>query len=536
MNKFKIIFTLVCILFATISFSQAWPQYYSQDNAYDRSYDIIETYDNGYIMAGNFQTNDGNEFHQWSWIIKTDINGNILWDKVIEGGDQWVIAAAVEQTSDGGILTCGWVWSELENYDPYVLKLNSCGDKEWCTIFAGSSEITPWADDLVETPSGDIIVLINNYGEINVEDMHLAKLNAQGELLWMEAYCKPEIYNQAALPTGRSLEILSNGDYLVSGEVYWANPWAPGDPWPIRSLFVNVDSIGNEKWVLPFGLTDSIHGQGLNTFEVNPDYFIGIANKWPAETMNSVLIHFDSSGNVKQYIVIDNEQINPDIDAGVPLNLTLTDTLYILGGLYGNIEVAYSSEILIDTNIFNNFIVYDFFQHVGEGEPYTMISCSDDKILSNSTFKEEGNWDISLSKLNLNLEYDTLDPGSYTYDSLCTTPGLPQSGFIYLDNCNLIVDVRSPQEYHAFINTIPLKVYPNPATKGSITFAFENTKHHSNILLKCFNIYGNEVYSEKVYRYQKITEVDISGWQKGMYVAVVYSNGLPVGQCKFVVQ
>ena len=54
--------------------------------------------------------------------------------------------------------------------------------------------------------------------------------------------------------------------------------------------------------------------------------------------------------------------------------------------------------------------------------------------------------------------------------------------------------------------------------------------------LRCFDIYGMLVHKEKVYRYQGESIVDIGSWRNGMYVAVVYSEGLPVGQCKFVVQ
>ena len=53
--------------------------------------------------------------------------------------------------------------------------------------------------------------------------------------------------------------------------------------------------------------------------------------------------------------------------------------------------------------------------------------------------------------------------------------------------------------------------------------------------LRCFDIYGEEVFKEKVYRYQGESVVDVSGWNNGMYVAVVYINETPSSFIKFIV-
>ncbi|MCF8369005.1 MAG: T9SS type A sorting domain-containing protein [Bacteroidales bacterium] len=511
--------------------STNWPKYYGEPNRYDYSRDIIETYDKAFLMSGGYFDDESG----WSWLIKTDVNGDVLWEKIIESEESNYLNA-VYQTSDGGILACGAVWTDIGASDPFVIKLNACGDKEWCTIFAGSIQTNPWAQDIVETSSGNIIVLVNQYGENNVGDMDLFKLNSQGNLIWRKTYCSSIIHPESALPLGKKIMITSQNEYLISGDVYWEDPWNPGGPKGLRSLFVKVDSTGNEKWVLPFGLNDTIFGQGKNIFQINDNRFIGIANKWPTETMQTLLLEFDSLGNTIQYVIIDNELISPSIQKGVPLYFEHIDSYYVLGGLYVIPNEGYATEILLDTNIFNNITVYDHIQHNSE-DPYTMITAFNKKIVSNSTLKQTGNWEIALSKLNLNLEYDTLDPGNYTYDSLCTTPGLPQSGFIYLDDCDIItgVDIPIPEEYYAHLKTIPITAYPNPATKGGITFEFENTEHHSNIELKCFDIYGKEIYTEIVFRHQEKSIVDINIWPGGMYVAVIYSDGLPVGNCKFVV-
>ncbi len=534
--------TLLFILLVHCSFAQVWPKYYSQNNSYDYSEDIIETYDNGYLLSGNYSTYNGMEYKTWSWLIKTDINGNILWDKIIEGGDQIMETNAIEQTQDGGIFVCGWIWTEIGKYDPYVMKINTCGEKEWCTIFASSTMTNPWAQDIKETVSGDIIVLVNQYEEDNVEDMHLFKLNSLGGLLWKEAYCKNSNYPASAFPLGASLSITSENNYTITGSVYWANPWNPGGAKGLRPLFVMVDSIGTEKWVLPFGLNDTIYGHANNTIQLSDDNFISVGRAFGEQVdREGLIMKFDNLGNELDYNQINFQTIDTSFKVGLFWDIIKKDSIYILASFFDSDPngQAPPGELIVDTNqLFSNFTVNNYSHYLSNDDPYNVFLSKDGKIISNSVFEEPNNWDIALSKLNLNLEYDTLYPGNYTYDSLCTIPGLPQSGFIFLDDCDIItgIDVPSPEEYYAFLKTIPTKAFPNPTTTGEITLEYENTEHHDNMELKCFDIYGRPVHKEKLYRHQGKSIVNVSGWQKGMYVAVVYSEGLPVGECKFVVQ
>lgn len=535
MKQHKIILFIFLLIIANSQVKgQVWPKYYVKENTSSFSDGLLEPYDGGFMISGNYYTYDGTDFKLWSWLIKTNINGNILWDKVIEGGDEYVRTVAIKQTINEEILTCGAIWSVSGQWEPYVMKLNSCGEKEWCNLFTGSINESTWAQDICETSSGEIFVLVNQWGTGTIEDMYIFKLSSGGEVLWKKSFCNAINHPESNIAIGVKIIATSNEKIMIAGRVYWADPWNPGGPKPIRSLFVSIDSLGNEEWVLPFGLEDSIHGDAMNVIEQNSNSYIGLATKWPNATLQSVLINFDSSGNVLDYIIIDNDQINPEVTRGVPLNLERIDSVYVLGGLYGIPDDTYSSEILLDTNIFSNFNVKGFLQRVNEEQPYTMIKAGN-KYLSSSTYTNSEDWKIILSKMNLNLEYDTLDPGNYNYDSLCTTPGLPQSGFIYLDECDIITgeEIPSPEEYYTSIATIPITAYPNPA-ETEITLVFENTEHHNNMMLECYNIYGQKMHNEKIWKGQQQTKLDVSGWGKGLYFAVVKSNGKVAGTGRFV--
>jgi len=532
------------VIIPFLSFSQTWPKYYGEPNQEDYSNDIAETYDMGYLIAGNFSTNGGSGYKKWSWLIKTDINGDILWEKIIEGGDEFTSTSSIENTEDGGVLMAGYI-SEFGISKPFVMKLNECGEKEWCTVFASSTQTNPWAQDIKETSSGEIIVLINQYGENNVEDMDLFKLGENGNLLWRKTYCSGNVYPEAGIPFGRSLSITSQDDYLITGYVYWEDPWNPGGPKGLRPLYVKVDSIGNEKWVLPFGLNDTIIGQANNTIEISNELFICVGRYVDIEAginRKGLIMKFDILGYEIDYNIIDFNQINEDFDVGLFWDILPVDSVYILASYFGNQQwpnTAPPGEVVFDTtDIFTNSTVIKYNHYIDNNEPYNIGLTSTSKILSISVYEEPSNWDIQLSKLNLNLEYDTAYPGNYIYDSLCTEPGQPQTGFIYLDDCDIItnIDIPSPQEYFSSLNTIPIKAYPNPVNGNQITFQYLNTKHNQSMELRCFNVFGEMVHKEKVYQYQGESKVNVGDWNSGMYIAIIYSYNKVVGQTKFVVQ
>jgi hypothetical protein len=192
-------------------------------------------------------------------------------------------------------------------------------------------------------------------------------------------------------------------------------------------------------------------------------------------------------------------------------------------------------ELIIDTaaNLFN------FLSHPNATAyiPGIIKTYDNNFVIATNIKESKSDDDIYLYKIDENLQDVPFDPTPHTYDSLC--PGGIQSGTISLTDCFVwtnIGEAPSPQEYYTHVQTIPIKAYPNPVTKGTVTFEFENTQYNWNMELRCFNVYGELVHKEKVYKHQGESKVDIQNWQKGIYFATVYSNGLPVGRCKFVVQ
>jgi len=534
---FKI--SILIIFFFTVcqALSQTWPKYYSQNNQYDFPGDIIETYDKGYLIGGNFGNNFGQIFKQWSWLIKTDINGNLLWDKVISAEEEYVITNAIEQTAEGGILTCGAIFSySAGKWYPYVMKLNVCGEKEWCKIYTGTNSLSTWAQDILELPSGDIVVMVNQWEEN--EAVHLFKLNEQGELLWINAYCKGSDYPQSDAPFGSSLNLTRENNLLIVGDVYWENPWGPSGIVYLRPFFALIEYTGIEKWVLPFGLNDTLLGQAHHVIELSNGNFIGVGRYTEISYgLKGLFMNFDKNGNEINYKVFDFNQLNQNYNIGLFYDIIQLDSVYVLASYFGNSQwenPAPPGEVIIDTSVFLN--IYNYRQYLNNNEPYHLKKVFSNKLVNSSVYQQSNNWDIFLTKLNPGLEYDSLYTGNYAYDSLCTT-GPPQSGIINLSECDIVVgiDAPTPGQYNESLKTISINAFPNPA-KDKVKFEFENTEYHQNIQFHCYDLLGNLICSKPVLKGQKGVAIDISSWPPGMYVAIVSSNGSAVGKCKFVVE
>lgn len=98
-----------------------WQQTYGSLKT-DEAYSVQQCKDGGYIVCGRtyLQNTNGDIY-----IIRTDIGGNLLWEKTFSQG-RYSLAYAVKQTSDGGFIIAGYAG---DTYDyVYIIKTDKNGN------------------------------------------------------------------------------------------------------------------------------------------------------------------------------------------------------------------------------------------------------------------------------------------------------------------------------------------------------------------------------------------------------------------------
>ncbi|MDA3887064.1 MAG: hypothetical protein PF638_15870 [Candidatus Delongbacteria bacterium] len=95
--------------------------------AWNKAYSMIKAKDEGYLLVG--YTSYNSLGYSDSWIIKTDSQGNKVWDKII-GGTGADVALSVKQLSNDNFLIAGWSSSfGSENVKPWLFKLDNSGNE-----------------------------------------------------------------------------------------------------------------------------------------------------------------------------------------------------------------------------------------------------------------------------------------------------------------------------------------------------------------------------------------------------------------------
>jgi hypothetical protein len=117
----------------------------------DGAYSVRQTSDGRYIVAGG--TNSFGAGGYDFFLIKTDVNGNIIWAKTYgETNYEW--AYSVQQTSDGGYIVAGYTYSFGDGwYDIFLIKTDANGDIGSCSIVQNASPTVTTPSPTVTTSS-----------------------------------------------------------------------------------------------------------------------------------------------------------------------------------------------------------------------------------------------------------------------------------------------------------------------------------------------------------------------------------------------
>jgi hypothetical protein len=525
--------TLVSFLHVVYCFPQksASSVFISMQNNNVAIEDIVTYYDKGYYIENVYYTTFGVGN---SWNIKTKANIESIWEYFVihNYGNPVGHVAIIDSV---GCRYLGGALYGTGTSTPLLVKYNPCGEQEWCVLIPEAGFGHGLIMDILINKSNELIVAILYLNPSNtsyMEQVFLAAFNAQGDLLWKNAFASPLNHPHLRNPFIYQLKYINN-EYYLSGYCYYAYTSNP-DLFILTPLFVGIDSLFNEKWILPFGMFDNIRGDAFASIHLNDTIIMGIGYQRSGSSAWGLLMFYSFCGNIIGYSQLDNELIQPTISSQFRNVEMINDSLFVINGLY---EPVYQSIYNMDFVVDASCSLYHYQPRPNAIGLSSLIKTHDNNFIVGTSHRVGNAYRQGLVyKFDENLQPVPFDTTTYVYDSLCPYP--IQSGTIDLTGCMVLTStdwIPTPREYYARISAIPITIYPNPAS-DHITFALENTEHHRNIELRCFNLLGVQQHQTKILRGQQQATANVSAWPPGMYVVVVYSDGRPVGRGKFVVQ
>ena len=262
--------------------SNGWMEIFG-GSSYDNGYSVQQTTDSGYIITGgtrSFGADLGDV-----WLIKTDSNGNKIWDKTYGEKDDSEVGFSVQQTTDGGYIFTGY--SERPGGSQALLiKTDSNGDKVWDRTFGGVG--FDYCYSVQQTTDGGYIIT-GETGFLDApasdNDVWLIKTDSNGDKVW------DRTFGGSSYDGGFSVQQTTDGGYIITGA---ANSFGAGD-WDL--WLIKTDSYGNEIWNKTFGGIDRDVGWSIRQTNDGGYIITGYTDSFGAGKEDFWLIKTDSYGN-----------------------------------------------------------------------------------------------------------------------------------------------------------------------------------------------------------------------------------------------
>lgn len=179
---------------------------------------VRETSDHGFVVAGS--TGSADNFNSQVYLFKLDSVGSLKWSKNIGSGSGTERGSRFVETPDGGFLIVGTTNSFGNGgYDAYVVKTDNNGSLLWEKSFGGLD--WDFANDIIPLPGGNFIIVGNTYSFGNGNsDIYLIEIDPSGNEVWSKTIgtAGEEVAKAAVLGNDNHLYIC--GSYYETSEVY----------------------------------------------------------------------------------------------------------------------------------------------------------------------------------------------------------------------------------------------------------------------------------------------------------------------------
>lgn len=263
----------------------------------DWAFSIVQTLDGGYAWTGSTDSYGTGSLDHDFWLVKTDSFGNMLWNKTYGGtSPEWPIT--IIQTLDGGFALAGYTYSfGAGSADFWLIKTNVSGNVQWNKTYGGTNSDIGYS--IVQTPEGGYAFCgFTQSSGAGSDDFWLIRTDAIGDPIWNETY------GGTGADMAHSMVQTSDGGYVIIGQT---TSYGVGnaDFW-----IVKVDDSGNHQWNRTYG------GAGVDiansVVQTNGGGYVIVGginqnpSEWPPPSGDAFVVKTDTLGYVEWSKVYDN--------------------------------------------------------------------------------------------------------------------------------------------------------------------------------------------------------------------------------------
>lgn len=214
------------------------------------------------------------------WLIRTDSDGNHLWNHTYGGGDRDHGFSIVE-SSDGGFVLMGMTISfGGPDKDLWLVRTNSAGDHLWNYTYGGGQ--IDEGLSMVQCKDGGLAI-VGYSDELGMRDVWLVRTDKDGIYLWERRF------DVGLIQRGEAIAECSDGGFIITGNLESAGR---SDMWLIRT-----NSTGHHQWDRVYSGIGNDYGFAVTERDDGNFAIAGHTNSSGAGNQDGWLVMANSTGH-----------------------------------------------------------------------------------------------------------------------------------------------------------------------------------------------------------------------------------------------
>ncbi len=201
------------------------------DSSVCEIWDVTSIGDSSYLLSGHWESNSATDSISGISIIKIDLNGNIIWNKILTDSSyhSGLQGMQVIGTFDNGILITSW---------SNIIKFDSVGNLQWSFHFPSVNQCNYFTPK--ETNDKGVVLLGTT---INGSNTILYKIDSVGNLMWRKVFTQTGGGNHLLVDNSNNITMTTEEGvfYLDSAANLIWNIWMDINPISLYSITKAVD-------------------------------------------------------------------------------------------------------------------------------------------------------------------------------------------------------------------------------------------------------------------------------------------------------